>query len=576
MIREATYYGQWKLYRTLYEKSADGGNFNDLMPLILERDNILLAYRYLKSNKGSRTAGIDKETVEQVKKLGVDEVVARVRRKLNNYHPIAVRRVYIPKKNGKKRPLGIPAFIDRLIQQCIKQILEPIFEAKFFKHSYSFRPGRSQNYALARCTYLINRSNCRYVIELDLEAFFDNVDFTRLCKTLWNHGIHDERLLTIIRKMLHAPIQGEGTPTKGVPQGAILSPLLSNIYLHEFDRWFVSQYEENSTISEGQRRRTRLKIGFLVRFADDIRIFTRTRSEAIRWFHAIQQWFHERLRLNCSQEKTRIVNIRKTHTHFLGIEMKAIRKPNKPRRVCRSHIGNEELRKINTRYKAELKTLLKTHPARFPSALAKTMSYIRGARNYYRAATMVYEDLARVDSQNWRVKQKLKKRQPYLRDKSSRSKDPNSAPSAAKKRLQGLSLSHGIKYKKLLCHSQEIYYNTVSPISCWQTQLDALRDKVRYGTIEFADNVLSLYTQQRGKDPVTGYLLDLDSLHCHHKVPKCKGGTDCFRNLILLDQLTHRVVHSSLQAVGNFCYVLRLSKRRREKLLTLWHLAKRN
>ena len=265
MIREATYYGQWKLYRNLYNKSANGENFNNLMSLILEKDNILLAYRHLKSNKGSKTAGIDKQTIEQVKKLGVDEVVARVRRKFKKYHPIPVRRVYIPKKNGKFRGLGIPAFIERLIQQCIKQILEPIFEATFFKHSYGFRPSRSQSHALARCTYLINLSNCHYVIELDLEAFFDNVDFTKLCRLLWNHGIHDKQLLSLIRKMLQAPIQGEGKPSKGVPQGSILSPLLSNVYLNEFDQWFVSQYEENPTMTEGQRRNTKLKRAYSVR-----------------------------------------------------------------------------------------------------------------------------------------------------------------------------------------------------------------------------------------------------------------------------------------------------------------------
>ena len=292
-------------------------------------------------------------------------------------------------------------------------------------------------------------------------------------------------------------------------------------------------------------------------------------------FVATKQWFHERLRLNCSKEKTNIVNLRKNHSHFLGIELKAIRKPNKSRRVCRSHIGKDELKKISIRYKAELKTLLKTHPSRFLFALSKATSYIRGARNYYRAATMVSKDLDDVESRHWRIKQRLKERQPHLRTGSSRSKNPNSGCSPAQTRLQSLSLSHGIKYKKLLCHTQKIYYNTISPIDCWQTQLKALRDKTRYGSIEYADNILSLYTQQRGKDPITSNILDLDTLECHHKISRSNGGTDCFRNLILLDQLTHRVVHGTSQTVHNFCTIFRLSKRKRKKLFDLWCIAKR-
>ena len=533
------------------------------MPLIVSEDNIKLAYRHLKTNKGSKTAGIDKETIKHVKKFGVEEFIDRVKTKFRDYKTMQVRRVYIPKKNGKIRPLGIPTFTERLCQQCIKQILEPIFESKFFKHSYGFRPGRSQHDALARCGFLINMSNCRQVIEVDIKSYFDNIDFTVLSRILWSNGIHDKELLTIIRKILQAPIYNEGIPEKGICQGSVLSPLLSNIYLNEFDQWFASQYEANKTLSKTLRYKSNLKAGFLVRFADDLRIFTKTKSQARRWYHAIDQWFQQRLRLTCSREKTRIINLKKNPTHFLGIELKAIRKPGKKRRVCRSHIGRQELKKINNRYKAELKTLLKVHPTGFSHKLSMIESVIRGIRNYYRAATMVYSDLSKVENRKWRLKQKLRKKHPCLK----RKKDENT--NLQQEKFRNISLTRGIKYKKLLCHSQKIFYNTISKINIWQTQLNELRNKTRHVSIELSDNILSLFTQQRGKDPVTGYLLDIDRLECHHKIPKFNKGTDCFRNLILLDKYTHKAVHGSLETLQNFCNVFRLSKRRLKKLFDL-------
>lgn len=165
----------------------------------------------------------------------VDSFVDNIRKTFEHYKPNTVRRVEIPKSNGKKRPLGIPTMRDRLIQQMFKQVLEPICEVKFYKHSYGFRPNRSTHHAMARCQYLINRGRFNHVVDIDIQGFFDNVNHSKLLKQLYNIGITDKRVLKIILKMLKAPIKGKGISTKGTPQGGILSPLLSNVVLNDLD-----------------------------------------------------------------------------------------------------------------------------------------------------------------------------------------------------------------------------------------------------------------------------------------------------------------------------------------------------
>lgn len=223
------------IFDKLYEKSTEGFRFNNLMQYVTSRNNILLAYRDIKNNKGSTTCGTDKLDISFFKDMKTEKFVKRIQNKLANYTPKSVRRVEIPKPNGKTRPLGIPCIEDRIIQQCIKQILEPICEAKFYKHSYGFRPNRSTEHAIARSMHLMNNAHLHYVVDIDIEGFFDNVNHSKLKKQIWNLGIQDKNLISIIGKILKSEIQGIGIPNKGTPQGGIISPLLSNIALNELD-----------------------------------------------------------------------------------------------------------------------------------------------------------------------------------------------------------------------------------------------------------------------------------------------------------------------------------------------------
>lgn len=238
-LRHAEYYGMQPVFDELYHRSLEGENFTDLMDLILSRDNILLAYRNIKANGGSYTAGTDNKNISDIGCLPPETVAEKVRfivtGSQHGYRPKPVRRKDIPKPNGKTRPLGIPCIWDRLVQQCIKQVIEPICEAKFSDNSYGFRPNRSVEHAVQKTYTMLQRMNLHYVIEFDIKGFFDNVNHSKLMRQIWAMGIHDKQLIFIIKRILKAPIRmPDGTtliPDKGTPQGGIIShPLTGLMY----------------------------------------------------------------------------------------------------------------------------------------------------------------------------------------------------------------------------------------------------------------------------------------------------------------------------------------------------------
>ena len=319
----------------MYADSQQGKTFENLMKFIIQPENIKLAYRNIKTNKGSNTSGTDKCTIEDIKSLPTDGYVEMVQRKLKFYQPKPVKRIEIPKPNGKMRPLGIPTIIDRLVQQSILQVLEPICEAKFHERNNGFRPNRSTENAIAQCYRMIQQQNLYFVVDIDIKGFFDNVNHSKLIKQMWAMGIRDKKLICIIKAMLKAPIiMPDGSiehPTKGTPQGGILSPLLSNIVLNELDWWIASQWEniptrrnykcrvhKSGSVDKGNKykmlRETQLKEMYIVRYADDFKIFCRKRSDADKVFVAVKQWLQDRLKLQISEEKSKVINLKKHYS----------------------------------------------------------------------------------------------------------------------------------------------------------------------------------------------------------------------------------------------------------------------
>lgn len=324
-LRNSEYYNMQQVFDDLYSNSLKGKSFTNLIAIITSDENIKLAYRNIKKNTGSTTAGVDGRTIKDIAKLSEEEFLFYAKNKFKDYKPKAVKRVEIPKPNGKLRPLGIPAIWDRVVQQCILQVLEPICEARFYDRSNGFRPNRSTENAMAQCYTFMQKQHLHYVVDIDIEAFFDNVNHAKLIKQLWTIGIRDKNLLSIISKMLKAKIKlptGEIIENdKGTPQGGILSPLLSNVVLNEFDWWISSQWETmigksrsakeldrgEKGIDRGNKykelRKSTLKECFIVRYADDFKIFCKDYKSARKIYFASKGWLEDRLGLNISQEK---------------------------------------------------------------------------------------------------------------------------------------------------------------------------------------------------------------------------------------------------------------------------------
>lgn len=305
---------------------------------------IVTAVHNIKSNKGSKTAGVDEIKMDSYLQMPKQELIDLIQRKFHKYQPKPARRVYIPKSNGKQRPLGIPSAIDRVVQECMRIVLEPICEAQFYPHSYGFRPYRAQKHAIRDIVNVIN-AGCRspdqpvWAVEGDIKGCFDNINHRLLLQKLWRMGIHDKRVLSIIKAMLKAGYIESGiyyATTIGSPQGSILSPLLSNVYLNDFD-WYIgrSYMKPHRQCKHKCNDTRRLKWSGITpkynyRFADDWVILTSTQAEALRLKRQLTKYFRYRMKLNLSQEKTYVTDLRTDGIHFLGFVVKAERKRKTP------------------------------------------------------------------------------------------------------------------------------------------------------------------------------------------------------------------------------------------------------
>lgn len=305
---------------------------------------IVTAVHNIKSNKGSKTAGVDEIKMDSYLQMPKQELIDLIQRKFHKYQPKPARRVYIPKSNGKQRPLGIPSAIDRVVQECMRIVLEPICEAQFYPHSYGFRPYRAQKHAIRDIVNVINAGGRSpdqpvWAVEGDIKGCFDNINHRLLLQKLWRMGIHDKRVLSIIKAMLKAGYIESGiyyATTIGSPQGSILSPLLSNVYLNDFD-WYIgrSYMEPHRQCKHKCNDTRRLKwLGitpkYNYRFADDWVILTSTQAEALRLKRQLTKYFRYRMKLDLSQEKTYVTDLRTDGIHFLGFVVKAERKRKTP------------------------------------------------------------------------------------------------------------------------------------------------------------------------------------------------------------------------------------------------------
>lgn len=594
-LRHNEYYHLQEIFDRLYADSHQGKKFDSLMEIISSNENIRLAYRYIKRNNGSNTYGTDNCTIEDIKSIPTDKYVEIVQRKLSYYQPKPVKRVEILKPNGKIRPLGIPTIIDRLVQQCILQVLEPICEAKFHERNNGFRPNRSTENAIAQCYKMIQQQGMHFVVDIDIKGFFDNVNHNKLINQMWTMGIRDKQLICIIKAMLKAPIvmpNGDiQYPTCGTPQGGILSPLLSNIVLNELDWWISSQWEniptkkeykcpihENGTTDKSHifraLRTTNLKEMYIVRYADDFKIFCRKRSDANKIFIAVKLWIQERLKLQISEEKSKVVNLKRHYSEFLGLKLKAVKKGNKY--VVRSHMNDKAIEKTTNKLIEQVKKIQKPKDKKQSVfEIQRFNQMVEGVQNYYKFATDINIDCGEIQRRvstviKNRLRQRVKKqgfiRSKHIRESYGKSQQLRFVDNRPLIPIAYVKTQKPMYKKKSICKytesgRDEIHKNLKFDDYVLWVMKQLLYSYQYTDSIEFVDNKISLYASQYGKCAVLGTVLNIDDIHCHHKLPKSLGGKDNYQNLIIVQKDVHKLIHATqFETICKYLSILNLNK----------------
>jgi RNA-directed DNA polymerase len=301
---------QRKLY--LAAKLSSKRRFHALYDKVYRKDILMEAWKRVKANGGA--GGTDKVSITDVEQYGVEKLIQEIQQELINgkYHPKPVRRTYIPKGDGKKRPLGIPIIKDRIVQMAVKIVIEPLFEADFLDCSYGFRPKRSAHQALDRIRKDVNNKGW-WVVDADIKGYFDNINHDKLMLMV-KQRISDRRILKLVWKWLKAGVMEKGEIYEseiGSPQGGVISPLLSNIYLHYLDIKWELHYRH---------------LGKLVRYADDFVVICRTRKDAEHVLKVVKS-IMGRLELELHTEKTRLVSLwdGKEGFDFLGFHHRRLR-----------------------------------------------------------------------------------------------------------------------------------------------------------------------------------------------------------------------------------------------------------
>jgi group II intron reverse transcriptase/maturase len=581
-LRNNEYYSFQEVQDELYARSEKGKIFKNLLPLILDRKNILLAYRNLKTNKGRYTAGTDGKAIADIEGITTDNLVRLVTKKLENFRPQSVRRIIIPKPNGKTRPLGIPTIEDKIVQQCIKQVLEPILEAKFYKHSYGFRPNRSTEHAIARLFHLSTLGKLHYAVDVDIKAFFDEVNHAKLLKQLWTLGIQDKNLLSILSKMLKAEVEGEGVQTKGLPQGGVLSTVLANVVLNELDWWIHSQWEGMKTDYQYKHQGTKihslkksnLKEMYIIRYCDDFKILCRTAKDAQKTFVAVRQWLKERLGLEINTDKSKVVNMRKNHSEFLGLKIKI--KPKKKGRVMKSHISDKSKKRIKKELKERIKEI-KKNPT--PGNCNRFNSTILGMQNYYNIASNCNLDFSEI---NYSVKKNLFNQTKNIRQK-------NGVITKSYQKLYGhynykvVTIANitlfpiaGVKLRVSKIFNPDICLYTEEGRKVIHNKLHMYLNKgIEYllenpdkkENVAVNDMRLSIFSGQQGKCYITGIPLKLKEIKIHRKSPD-KG--DKYNNLVLVNwNESYLIYEKDMNLVTRIIGEMNLSIKGYNKLMNL-------